>query len=109
MHEMAVIGDRDSVLGFKALGFHVEYVEDATQASRIINRLARERFAVIFVTEKLAMQISETMARYKAAPTPAIIPIPDNRGTNGFGMKGLYTNVEKAIGVNILLDEEGDA
>lgn len=109
MHRIAVIGDRDSVLGFKALGFTVIYADEPEQAAHVINRLAREQCAIIFVTERLAARIPETIERYKAALTPAIIPIPDNQGTTGFGMKQLSDNVEKAIGVNILRSEEGDS
>ena len=108
MRNLAVVGDRDSVLGFKALGFKVEYAVDPLVASRTINRLAREKYSVIFVTERLAEQIPETLERYKAELSPAIIPIPDNRGTTGFGMKNLSDNVEKAVGINILLNKEGE-
>lgn len=108
MHKLAVIGDRDSVLGFKALGFTVVYADEPARAAQVINRLARERYAVVFVTERLAAGIPETIERYKAALTPAIIPIPDNGGSTGLGMKQLSDNVEKAIGVNILHREEGE-
>lgn len=109
MHKMAVIGDRDSVLGFKALGFTVVYADEPAQAAQVIGRLAREQCAVVFITERLAAGIPDTIERYKAALTPAIIPIPDNQGSTGFGMKQLSDNVEKAIGVNILRSEEGDS
>lgn len=108
LHKVAVIGDRDSVLGFKALGFLVVYADEPARAAQVINRLARERCSVIFVTERLAAGIPDTLERYKAALMPAIIPIPDSRGSTGFGIKKLSDNVEKAIGVNILRNEEGD-
>jgi len=109
MHKVAVIGDRDSVLGFKAVGYHVEYSREPNEAARIIHRLAREEYAIIFITEQLAKEIPETLKRYNAALLPAIIPIPDNQGSTGFGLQALSENVEKAVGVNILLNEEGDA
>lgn len=110
MYKIAVIGDRDSVLGFKALGVSTHFAYDAERAEGLIKRLAREKFAVIFITEELAGQVQEIIERYKARTIPAIIPIPSNQGSKGIGMKMLNDNVEKAVGVNILLnDDEGSS
>ncbi len=108
MYKMAVVGDKDSVMGFKALGLTVEYAYDAEKAGFAIHRLAREGTAVIFVTEALAEQIPETLERYKSSMLPAIIPIPGNEGSRGFAMANLSQNVEKAVGVNIFVNEEGE-
>ena len=110
MYKIAVIGDRDSVLGFKALGVSTHFAYDAQRANSLIKRLAREKYAVIFITENLAETALETINRYKSRTIPAIIPIPSNQGSTGIGMKMLNDNVEKAVGVNILLnDDEGSA
>ena len=108
MHKMAVIGDRDSAMGFKSLGLSVHYAYDADRAGRLVNRLAREDYAIIFITEELAKLIPTVLKRYNAETIPAVIPIPSNAGTDGFGMQRLSKNVEKAVGINILLNEEGD-
>ncbi len=41
MAKIAVIGDRDSVLGFRALGLEVHTVEDSTEAAICSVRLRR--------------------------------------------------------------------
>ena len=87
MYKMAVVGDQDSVLIFKALGLVTEEAYDGPEAARKIARLAKADCAVIFVTEPLAEQIPETIERYKTSLTPALIPIPTNGGSTGFGMK----------------------
>jgi len=108
MYKIAVIGDRDSVLGFKALGVSTHFAYDAERANTLIKRMAREKYAVIFITEELAEMCIETIDRYKARTIPAIIPIPSNQGSTGIGMKLLNANVEKAVGINILHnDDEG--
>ena len=105
MAKIGVIGDADSVMGFKALGIDTYSVTEE-EAPRMIHRLAREKYAVIFITEKTARLASEAISRYKDVPYPAIIPIPGNDGTTGFGMAALKANVEKAIGVDILFNME---
>ena len=105
---MAMIGPRDSVLPFKVLGLDVFYLEDPLQAAQEINRMARSDFAIIFVTERLLREMPETVERYKNETLPAIIPVPDNHGSIGYGMDILRGNVEKAVGSNILMGKEGD-
>jgi V/A-type H+-transporting ATPase subunit F len=102
MSKIAVIGDKDSILGFKAIGLSVYPVNEPEQAVGVIHRLVKESYSVIFITEQIAERVSETLERYKTSPFPAIIPIPNNAGTTGFGLRGVRANVEKAIGADIL-------
>ena len=44
--------------------------------------------------------------RYKTMPGTAVIPIPGSRGSNGLGMSRVRANVEKAIGADILFNNE---
>lgn len=104
MAKMGVIGDKDSVMLFQAVGLDVFYETDGERANRCMHRLAREGYAVIFVTEKLYAACAETVQGYSAAAYPAIIPIPDNQGSTGIGLQTLKQNVEKAVGVDILFN-----
>jgi len=105
MNKIGVIGDSDSVLGFKSLGIDV-YPATGGEVMKAINRLASGGYSIIFITEQAAEQAKETIERYKTMPFPAIIPIPSNRGTTGLGMKNIRANVEKAIGADILFNDE---
>lgn len=102
MYKIAVIGDSDSVLGFKALGLDVYPVESVDQAKRTINWLAKESYAVIYLTEQLAVHMDEELNRYKDDLTPAIILIPGKEGSLGIGMANVKKAVERAVGADIL-------
>ena len=102
---IAVCCDKDSVLAFKAIGLDVFPVEDEYQARDTIHALAR-KYAVIFVTEKVATQADALINRYKSRPYPVIVPIPSAEGNRGVGLAGIKVNVEKAIGADILFDKE---
>ncbi len=104
MAKIAVIGDHDSALLFRAVGLDVYFEEQGESANRCLHKLAREGYAVIFVTEELYTACQETISEYAAAAYPAIIPIPGNREPQGIGMKALKENVEKAVGVDILFN-----
>lgn len=100
--KIGVVGDKDSVLAFKALGIDVFPVVEIEEARKTIDRLAMNDYAVIFVTEQVAKNIEETIARYNRETLPAVILIPSNQGTLNIGMQKISDNVEKAVGVNIL-------
>ncbi|MDO4289447.1 MAG: V-type ATP synthase subunit F [Eubacterium sp.] len=100
--KLAVIGDKDSVMIFQALGFQTVYADGQAQIEKAIHSLARDGAAVIYITEAAAQLAQETIAVYKTEPFPAIIPIPNRFGSQGIGMKGIQENVEKAIGADIL-------
>ena len=65
MPKICMIGDRDSVLGFMALGFSVHEAPDAESAAAALHKLARDpENAVVYITEQYAAQIEEDIARY---------------------------------------------
>ena len=47
MSKIAVLGDRDSVLGFRALGLEVVFADERDAAVHELHRLAREEYAII--------------------------------------------------------------
>lgn len=101
--KIGMMGGKDSILPFKGLGIDVFPVTDLEEARRQIESLADE-YGVIFITERVAEQLEDTIAQYDKYPTPAIIPIPSSTGSLGIGMERIHQNVEKAIGMNILDD-----
>ena len=102
MYKIAVMGDMDSVLGFKALGLEVCPVSTPEEGHEALHRMAKENYAIIYMTEQLAAKLSSDIARYKDALTPAIILIPGKEGSLGIGMANVKTAVERAVGAVIL-------
>ena len=76
MYKIAVMGDQDSVLGFKALGLEVCAAATAEQAREALHRMAKEDYAIIYMTGK--------------------------EGSLGIGMDNVKTAVERAVGADIL-------
>lgn len=102
MCKIGVIGDKDSVLGFKALGLDVFTPEQEADVRKTIERLAKDEYCIIFITEHMAVNAMETISRYDGEVCPAIIMIPSNKGTLNIGSDRINKNVEKALGSNIL-------
>lgn len=103
MYKIGIIGSRDAVLGFMALGFSVHEASSAAEAARELHAMARsQEYGVIFLTENYAMQLEEDVARYRDLPLPAIVSIPGQEGSTGYGMNNLKRAVERAVGADIL-------
>ena len=100
--KIGVVGDKDSILAFKALGIDVYPAFSPEEARKNIDKMAASDYAVIFVTEQIAKDIEETIERYNRMTLPAVILIPSNQGSLNIGMQRISYNVEKAVGVNIL-------
>ena len=101
MHKIGVVGDKDTILPFKALGLCVYPVITKEEARHSIDEMAKNNFGIIFVTEQIAILVKETIERYTDKIVPAIIVIPNNQGTLGLGLSKIDEYVEKAIGSNI--------
>ena len=104
--KIAVIGDRDSIMLWRALGVETIFADTALSIARAVDRLAKDGTVVIYITEQCAKLIPEMIKKYLTEPFPAIIPIPNREGTTGLGMAGIRKNVEKAIGTDILFNSE---
>lgn len=102
MYKIAVIGDRDSIYGFATLGLETFPVLTAEEGARKLNELAASEYAIIYITEQLQNQISETVEQYNEQRLPAVVPIPGVNGNTGRGMKDVKRLVEKAVGSDII-------
>ena len=103
-YKVAVLGDRESVMGFRALGLDVFPAEPETAAAVFDAAMRGEGqpYAIIYITEELIAPLKERINAAKESMTPAIIPIPSKNGTLGLGMDALTSAVERAVGANIL-------
>lgn len=106
MLKIAVIGGRDTVIGFRALGLETYPAADAAEAGHILRRLTRENddYAIIYIEENLAAELAHEIDKFKDRPTPAVILIPGREGSMGLGQSALKAAVERAVGTNILGD-----
>ncbi len=110
MYKIAVIGERDSIYGFAALGLSIYPVEDVQEGARVFRRLAEQegerRYAVIYITESLAAQLEEEIEKCRSQKFPAVIPIPGIAGNTGAGMRAVKKSVEQAVGSDIIFNED---
>ena len=73
MHKIGVVGDKDSILSFKALGIDVYPVVTKEEARSTIDEMASNDYGIIFVTEQIATLIENTIERYNREVLPAVL------------------------------------
>jgi V/A-type H+-transporting ATPase subunit F len=103
---IAIIGDKDSVLCFKAVGVSVFPTADVEEARKIFRRLIQGDYAVIYITEQLAMGLDDEIQKVAYQPLPSVVLIPNSKGSLGFGSRRIREVVKKAVGADILADSE---
>lgn len=106
MHKkIAVLGEKESVLGFKAVGFDTFVAQGGDADRNTIRRLASEDYGIVFITEQVLAPILDILDEYKEAQTPALIPIPGVNGSLGLGISNVKKSVERAVGADILFKD----
>lgn len=102
MHKVAVIGEKESVIGFAALGLDVFEIDDATGAEKKIKELLKLEYGIIYLTEKVAQNLNERLDYYQASYNTAIVPIPGSNKNAKIGLENVRKSIERAVGSNIL-------
>ncbi|ASJ10234.1 V-type ATP synthase subunit F [Thermococcus sp. P6] len=99
--KIAVLGDRDTALGFKLAGAHEVYSfnDTPTEMERLKNKLKelvnRDDVGIILITERFAGRIELPDVK-----VPIIIQVPDKSGSR-LGEEAIRRIVRKAIGVEV--------
>ena len=101
-YQIAAVGDWESVMGFRALGLDTYPVTSVEEAREKVRELAKTNCAVIYLTEQLAKDMEDVIARYKDELQPAIILIPGREGPLGIGRASMQAAIERAVGADIL-------
>jgi V/A-type H+-transporting ATPase subunit F len=103
---MAVMGDYGSIYGFKAVGLDTFAVNNAEEAQHTLQQLVTSEYAVIYITEYIADQISPVIDKYKGQLLPCIVRIPGAFGNSGQGVENVKKFVETAVGSDILFSQK---
>ena len=104
MYKIAVMGDRDSIYGFAAVGLEPFPITDRDEAAAKLKELCDGDYAVIYITEALAAQLEKEIIHYGEKELPAIILIPGVSGNTGNGIAAVKRSVERAVGSDIIFN-----
>lgn len=106
MYKVGIVGDKDSILGFLALGIDIFPAYDGEEIKKTLHQLVEDDYAIVYITEKASLLAKDFIARYKDNQLPAIIVIPGIGGSMGLGMNEVRESAKRAIGADILFNKE---
>lgn len=102
MSRIAVIGDKESIYGFAALGLDIYYTVGAEEDAALFRRLCQsQNYGIIYITEAAAAVMEKEIEKVRSLPSPAVILIPGVSGNTGEGLRAVKLSVEKAVGSDI--------
>lgn len=104
MYKIAVMGDRDSIYGFAAVGFEPFPITGRDEAAAKLKELCDGDYAVVYITEALAAELEKEIIHYSERKLPAIILIPGVSGNTGNGIAAVKRSVEQAVGSDIIFN-----
>ena len=97
-----VIGDQDTVAGFRFAGLRGKVVDTPADAARALDSaLQDETLGIIIITERVAAAVRDKVdAAIFARPLPVIVEIPDRTGPLS-DRKSLMELIRQAVGVGV--------
>lgn len=110
-YKIAIVGPKDTVSGFRALGvvsFDANTDEEALEQLKEIKRMtldpeSTEKYAVVCVIEDLVTEVDQSeYAKIVSGPLPAVVLLPGPEGSRGFSMGRLRQLAEQAVGSAII-------
>lgn len=102
--KIAIIGNLDTIKGFKLLGIDVFGVRSKEEAKKVLFSVCSNNvYAVLFLTENWLAELKEEIKQFEENFLPAIMTIP-NIGSKKLtaGESELSRIIERAIGSDIL-------
>lgn len=108
MSDIAFIGDRDTVWGFRAFGIDAIPVAGPDDAREAFSRVVRESFAIIFVTEDVYEACDDLISEHRDSALPAITVLPGVHGSRGIAATEIHRAVSAAVGADILAEKAGE-
>ena len=101
--KIAIIGDTDTVIGFRLAGILNSEISTNPAATRqaLLNFSKDSNISIIIITEHLAEGIRETVEELSEQPYPVIVEIPDKSGRLEGKESPVRRLVKRAIGVEL--------
>jgi V/A-type H+-transporting ATPase subunit F len=98
---IAVVGAREQVLPYLAIGATVFITDDREAAKKAVIEFAEKMHPVILVSDDLIREMEDILNRFSSSPIPSITAIPGKFGGPSFSDERMKSIVKKAIGLDI--------
>ena len=102
-YKIAILGNYDAILGFKALGLETHPINNEEDGLKQLKTIREKNdYGIVFICENWVKKLDKELIKFKGQALPAIITIPSQEGSTGEGLKNISRIVEQAVGSDIL-------
>ncbi|MDP2918134.1 MAG: V-type ATP synthase subunit F [bacterium] len=99
--KIGIIGKKETVIGFRALGVVTYFVKNKEEAEEKIGEISKDDLAMLFIPESLAQEIYPQIQKLNAQTFPAVTIIPDPAGSTGFASRIIRDAMLRAVGTDV--------
>ena len=104
-----IIGDQDTVLGYRFAGVSGDAVEDAAQAKTAFEKAVEDSsITVLLLTEAVEDMIPEIVTRHRMAAKPPYVTVVQDVWGPRSGRKTLQELINEAVGVRLSSNDDED-
>lgn len=104
MHKIKIIAPGYLAGPLALLGIEVFPAESEAEAAQALEQAAAARRpALIFITERLAVDLQEEIGRLNKKTDTNVVMIPDNRGSIGLASAQIDKLVRNSIGAEVVI------
>jgi len=104
MHKIKFIAPKYLISPLALLGIETYPAESESEAASQLLAIAQKKEpALIFITERLAMDLKDEIARLNKKPEINVVLIPDNQGTNNMAAEQINYLVKNSIGAEVII------
>jgi V/A-type H+-transporting ATPase subunit F len=101
IQSLAVIGDKEDVLPYIAIGGDVYITTDIAEARKALVSFVENENPVILVSDELMSQMDDLIEKYSSSFSFVIMAIPGRSGRSSFSEEKLRQRIKKAIGIDL--------
>jgi V/A-type H+-transporting ATPase subunit F len=104
MYKLKIIAPKNLIAPLAILGID-DYPADSEAEARIALEKAagKKEPALIFITERLAVDLQPEIDKLNQRPDINVVMIPDNRGSIGLAASQIHKLVRNSIGAEVII------
>jgi V/A-type H+-transporting ATPase subunit F len=104
MHKIKMIAPKYLIQPLALLGIELFPAESEAEARAALeSACAKNEPALIFITERLAVDLQDEIGRLNRKPELNLVLIPDNRGSIGLAAEQIHNLVRNSIGAEVII------
>lgn len=103
--KIAVLGNKDIVVLFKAVGCDVFSPAGRDKIRATLNKLI-QNYKIILIQTNYAKLCEDLIEQTRTSAYPVIVVIPNKDEQNNYALDKIMTDMERAIGAKIVMEED---